>query len=318
MQPLVSVICLCYNHARFLAEALDSVLNQTYPNLQIIAVDDASTDNSPAILQEYQSRYPQIKLILHQKNTGNCRAFNNALAVATGQYIIDFATDDVLLPDRISQQVTAFEALDPSYGVLYTDAELIDESSRFIRYFYPRNSQGQVQPEPPTGDVFADILRRSFLCPPTMIFRREVYERLNGYDATLAYEDFDFWVRASREFKFFYLDAVTTRRRLHPHSLSRQAYKPHDKQLASTVKVCEKAMILIRTETEKQALVMRMRSELRQAYFTHNFQEADKLLILLTQLEKLPASYRLLQWLNQRRVRLGLLRQLYYRLRYRI
>lgn len=314
MPPLVSVICLCYNHARFLNEALDSVVNQTYPNLEIIAVDDTSTDESAQILQEYQARHPQIKLILHTQNTGNCRAFNEAFALSSGDYIIDFATDDILLPNRIAEQVEAFEQLDQSYGVLYTDAELIDEDSRFIRNFYKRTPQGILLNPPPTGDVFANILSRSFLCPPTMIFRRAVYEKLKGYDATLAYEDFDFWVRASREFKFFYLDKITTRRRLHANSLSRQAYKLHDRQLASTIIVCEKALGLIRNESEKKALITRVRSELRQAFFTQNFSEADKLLILLQRLEKLPLAYKGLGWLNRRKVKLGFLRDFYYRL----
>ena len=317
MRPLVSVICLCYNHARFLREALDSVIQQTYPNLEILVVDDASTDNSATLLEQYQQEHPEIKLILHKKNTGNCQAFNEAFAQSSGKYIIDFATDDVLLPNRITEQVKAFAQLDDTYGVIYTDAELIDEESRFIRNFYRRNAKGEVLEEPPSGDVFAPILSRSFLCPPTTIFRREVYAALNGYDATLAYEDFDFWVRASRQFKFFFLDQITTRRRLHPNSLSRQAYRPHDQQLASTVKVCAKAFKLIRSENEKQALITRVRSELRQAYFTQNFLEANNLLILLQQLENPTWPYQLLNWLNHRKIKLGFIRDLYYRLYHR-
>ena len=318
MQPLVSVICLCYNHARFLREALDSVMQQTYPNLEILVVDDASTDNSATLLKQYQEKHPEIKLILHAQNTGNCQAFNEAFALSTGDYIIDFATDDVLLPNRISEQVRAFTQLDKTYGVIYTDAELIDEESRFIRNFYRRNAKGEVREELPRGDVFAAILSRTFLCPPTTIFRREVYAALNGYDATLAYEDFDFWVRASRQYKFFFLDQITTRRRLHPNSLSRQAYQPQDLQLASTVKVCVKALKLIRTENEKQALITRVRSELRQAYFTQNFTEANNLFILLQQLENLAWPYQLLHWLNHRKIKLGFIRDIYYGLYHRI
>ena len=316
IHPLVSVICLCYNHARFLHEALDSVINQTYPNLEILVVDDASTDTSPALLKQYQVLHPDIKLILHQKNTGNCQAFNEAFALSTGEYIIDFATDDVLLPNRIAEQVKVFAQLDNSYGVIYTDAELIAEDSRFIRNYYKHNEQGEILVPPPKGNVFADILSRSFLCPPTTIFRREVYTALNGYDATLAYEDFDFWVRSSREFKFYFLNQITTRRRLHANSLSRQAYKLHDKQLASTVQVCEKAFKLIRTETEKQALIIRVRSELRQAYFTQNFPEANKLFILLRQLENPSFLYKVLGWFNHQKIKLGFFRNLYYRIYY--
>ena len=81
--------------------------------------------------------------------------------------------------------------------------------------------------------------------------------------------------------------------------------------------VCEKAVKLIRNKTEKQALITRVRSELRQAYFTQNFPEASKLLILLRQLENLPWYYRLLSWLNQTEIKLGFLRELYYRFYHR-
>src|SRR5690606_21799141 len=142
MQPLVSVICLCYNHARFLAEALDSVLNQTYKNLEIIVVDDQSTDNSRAIIEDYVSRFPQIKYLPNEQNLGNCTAFNRAYRLSKAKYLIDFATDDVFLPERIAEQVAAFEKLDKSYGVLFTDAEFIDDNGRHLHNFYKRDQQG--------------------------------------------------------------------------------------------------------------------------------------------------------------------------------
>src|SRR5689334_17677456 len=98
--PLVTIVALCYNHAPFLTEALDSIRAQTYPHLEVILVDDASTDESPGILRRYAAANPTWQLLLLPENLGNCRAFNQAFRQGRGEYFIDFATDDVLLPER--------------------------------------------------------------------------------------------------------------------------------------------------------------------------------------------------------------------------
>ncbi|MDX5436604.1 MAG: glycosyltransferase [Pontibacter sp.] len=309
-QPLVSVICLCYNHARFLAEALDSVLHQTYPNLEVIVVDDSSTDNSVEIIHTFLEKHPQIRFISTGKNMGNCAAFNLGLEASKGEYLIDFATDDVLLPERVAQQVTAFQKLDKNYGVVYSDADYISESGKHL-YFH-----SQKYKPAPDGDVFAEVLRRYFVCPPTMMVRREVFQELGGYDATLAYEDFDFWVRSARKFHYYYLPEVTTKRRVHGRSMSGGLYKPGNKMLASTVRICQKAAGLVRSEEEHEALTQRLKYEARHAYLTQNFEEAAELLRLLKTNSKLPLPYRLVAVLNRYKIDLGFLRKAYYMLRY--
>src|SRR5690606_2392531 len=121
-------------------------------------------------------------------NQGNTRAFNQAWHAAKGEFIIDFATDDVLLPNRVTEQVAAFQKLDEAYGVVYSDAEYIDDSGNHVRYHCQRNAAGEVISFAPSGDVFRHLLERYFVCPPTMMMRRRVLEDLNGYDETLAYE----------------------------------------------------------------------------------------------------------------------------------
>ena len=265
MLPLVTIIALCHNHRRFLAEALDSILAQTYPRLEVWLVDDASTDGSAEILAEYAARNPTWHLLLLPQNGGNCRAFNQAFAQSQGEFILDFATDDVLLPQRISQQVSAFGALDASYGVVYSNAELTDETGRSLGLHHRPDVAGHLHPRPASGWVFAEVLARFFISAPTMLMRRSCLEALGGYDEALAYEDFDFWVRAAREWQFSYLDEITTRKRKHPRSLGARAYRRHDPLVASTVMVCRKAAALCRTPTERAALVRRLRWELRQA-----------------------------------------------------
>jgi glycosyltransferase involved in cell wall biosynthesis len=315
MQPLVTVVCLCYNHARFIRDALDSVLAQTYTNLEIIVVDDLSTDDSRNIIAEYVQKYPQIKFLPNEKNLGNCAAFNRAWEISKGDYLIDFATDDVLMPERISEQVAAFETLDPGYGIIYTDAVLIDDNSREIGYYYKRDTEGNLLKPVPSGDVFADVVARHFISTPTMIMRRAVFEKLGGYDATLAYEDFDLWVRSARTFKFYFLDKPLTKRRIHAAQMSQQQYKPSDRQIFSTIEVCRKAQKLLRNETEKQALITRVEYELTQAYLTRNKKAGRLLRQLLLELEPMPWKFKMLGMLSKVPVMLPVFRQLYHRFR---
>lgn len=309
--PRVSIICLCYNHERFLKEALDSALAQTYPNLELIVVDDSSTDNSPTIISEYCSQFPQIRYISTGQNVGNTKAFNIGWRASEGEFIIDFATDDVLLPDRVMKQVNHFLALDKSYGVVYSDAAYIDDQSRFL-YLHSQKYKPATD-----GNVFREVLKRYFICPPTMMLRREVLEQLNGYDEALAYEDFDFWVRSARNWNYSYLPEVTTKRRLHHNSLSVQYYTSDGKMLRSTLLVCQKAAKLVKTEDEKTALAERLKYEIRHAYLTNHFTVTKQFLELLGRLAPhIGLPYSVIKWLCGKEISLSFIRSLYYSLRY--
>lgn len=316
MKPLVTVICLCYNHERFLKEALDTVINQTYPNLEIIVADDFSTDNSRELLAEYAKQHPQIKYLPNEKNLGNCTTFNRAFALSHGEYIIDFATDDVLLPNRIEEQVSAFEKLSPEYGILFTDAELIDDEGKHLGNFYPRNPDGSLKQPVPSGYVFAEILKRHFISPPTLIMRRSLLEKMGGYDSNLTYEDFDLYVRASAVSKFFFLDKILTKRRLHPHQLSKKLYEPTGRHIFSTLKVCRKAMNLVKTEVERQALITRIEHEFTQAVLTNNKVAASELFKLLEEMKAVSAKTRFLKMLLNLPLPLAKFRKVYYQLKY--
>lgn len=281
--PTVTIVALCHNHTSFLREALDSILNQTYSPLEVWLVDDFSTDGSADFLREYAARNPAWHLLLLSENVGNCRAFNLAFHQSKGEFIIDFATDDVLLPERIARQVAIFQAAAPTVGMVFSNAELIGEKGQLLGLHHRLDNHGRQQPRPASGWVFAEVLRRYFISTPTMMMRRVCLEQLGGYDEALAYEDFDFWVRASREWQFTYLDEVTTRKRKHPRSMSSRAYQPNDPYLASTIRVCEKALDLVRTADERAALAIRLRWELRQAVRRHRYVEVQALFALLGQ-----------------------------------
>ena len=203
--------------------------------------------------------HPAWHLLLLPENLGNCRAFNLAFWQSRGEFVVDFATDDVLLPRRIAQQVALFERLPADYGMVYSNCELIAEAGQSLGLHHFQDGPGGLllSPRPASGWVFAEVLRRFFISTPTMLMRRACLEALGGYDEHLSYEDFDFWVRASRSWRFQYQNEVTTRKRKHPRSLSAQVTRHHDPHLASTLAVCAKALALCRTRAERWALAGR-------------------------------------------------------------
>jgi len=281
VNPLVSVICLNYNQARWLEEAVLSVIHQTYPNVQIILADDASTDDSVKAIQQLQRRFERIEVVLNTTNIGNCRAFNKAFAQAHGKYIIDFACDDVMPPDRIEKQVEHFEAQPQSVGVVFTDALYIDETGDALEAFYQGLISKSRIEKVPEGDVFADLVGTYCIAAPTMMIRRDVLEELKGYDENLAYEDFDFWVRSSRRFHYAFLNESLTRIRRHDRSMSKQLYAPGDRQLATTYEVCLKIPSMIQTAPERQAFFKRLRYEMKHCILTDHREEASRFYHLL-------------------------------------
>ena len=256
--PLVSVICLCYNHEKYVKEAIQSVLDQNYQAVQLIVLDDGSTDQSAATIRSIISHHPSIQFLVNEINQGYTKSLNKALSYASGEFIVDLAADDILLPSRIDEGVNALLQAGTKYGVNFSDAELISEQGISIGFHsdkYPHHSI-------PEGDVYAPIISRYFICSPTMLFRKKVIEQLGGYDESLAFEDFDFLVRASREFYFCYSPKALVKRRLVPFSMSQKQFSRGNAQRLSTLRVCEKIEKLNRTAEEKNALKKRVRYEI--------------------------------------------------------
>ena len=283
-QPLVSVVCLCYNHAAFVEEAIRSALAQSYKHTELIVVDDASTDGSAAIIREL-ARHLDFKAFFHKTNQGNCRAFNEAFNASKGQYIIDLAADDVLFPERVETGVEMLERLGETYGVHFCDVLLTDENDKTTGTHYRGDEQGKLREKVPEGDVYREVLERYFISTPSMMMRREVFEALGGYDESLTFEDFDFWVRSARDFKYAFTDAVLVKKRVLSSSLSTQQFRHKNPHLLSTAVVCEKAFYLNKNKAENQALAKRVKYELKWALITENAEAVRMFIRLLEKLE---------------------------------
>jgi Glycosyltransferase like family 2 len=158
------------------------------------------------------------------------------------------------MANRVEEGVLALSSAGEKYGVNFSDAILIDEMGKEVAKHsdrFPHHSILQ-------GDVYRSIIEKYFICPPTMMFRKTVIDTLGGYDETLAYEDFDFFVRASRNYLFCYTPQVLVKKRLLSNSMASRQFKGDMLQRWSTLRVCEKINALNKTEEEGNSLRRRI------------------------------------------------------------
>lgn len=256
---------------------MTSVIKQTYRNFELIVVDDASTDGSAAIIGEFIALNPSVKFIALAGNGGNCRAFNQGLKIAKGDYVIDLAADDVLFPERIAEGVRGLHEKGHEHGVNFTDAAYIDADNRVLYHHSDRFPHSTV----PQGDVYVALIRHYFICPPSMMFRKTVIEYLGGYDESLSYEDFDFWIRSSRVFKYCYTPEVLVSKRVLKGSLSSRQFERGSKHQETTYRVCKKIYFLNRTKEERTALTKRIAYEIKCSIEMMNIGVSLKLFVLL-------------------------------------
>lgn len=264
---------------------MESVWAQTYQDIELVVVDDGSTDGSAQQIRKLLEERPEIQFFENELSAGNCRAFNQGLKLCKGKYIIDLAADDVLLPQRVEEGVKIMEAAGEKFGVHFSDAIYIDVAGKELRRHYRRNSNGGLAEMVPQGWVYADVLQRYFICTPTMMMRRSVLDTLGGYDEALAYEDFDFWVRSARHWQYCFTDQVLVKKRVVPGSWSSRQYERESRQLESTLKVCYKAKELNQSALEDRALSRRLAYEIRQAIRSRNFEIALEILNLKKEID---------------------------------
>lgn len=278
--PLVSVVCLAYNHEAYVVEALESVLNQNYPNIELLIADDCSNDNSVAVIEKWLQNHPNILFFHNKKNLGNTKTFNNTVKHAKGDFIIDLAADDVLLPDCVSHQINAFQNTKYSnLGIVYGNLIQMDENGAYLNDYYTEDDH------PESGNIYKMVIGRTTkICSVSSMVKKTVFETVGYYDETLAYEDLDLWIRASRVFDFEYIPEILVKKRELSTSLSAHFTKKTNKKTKrlneSTYQILKKAFELNQTKKEHKALLGRIQFELYKFIKSKNLILLGKLLIL--------------------------------------
>ena len=271
--PLVTIICLSYNHEKFVKETLNSVVNQNYSPIELIIVDDCSLDTTKTTIEDWLLSHPEVQFIANEVNLGNTKSFNNALKIAKGDFIIDLAADDLLVPNGIPMQVNAFQnSTFKNLGIVYGNAEIINENGSFNSYYFPIDANGNVISKRKTGDIYASVLSTGdSICSVSTLIKKDVFDFLGGYDETLGYEDLDSWVRASREYEFDFIDAILIKKRIVSNSLGTDFFKKNNKINVSTYKILRKALKLNRSKEEDLALQKRVHYEIIHSFKNKSF-----------------------------------------------
>ncbi len=217
-RPKVSVIIPLYNLKHYIKEAIDSVLNQTYPKIEIIIVDDGSTDNPETVLNEYRNR---IKVI-RQENEGLASARNTGIKNSEGEYLVFLDADDYICPNKIETEIEILEK-HPKIGWVYEKSLTIDENKRIIR----KLPDIAIKPteQPPQGKIFHKLLLENLMPVNAVMIRRKVID-VGMFDESLtSYEDWDFWIRVSAKYEVKYINKPLAFVRFRPDSMQRNTIR---------------------------------------------------------------------------------------------
>jgi len=207
--PRVSVIISTYNTASYVAEAVESVLAQTYKDYEIIVVDDGSTDNTREVLMPYMDRIRYV----WQKNQERSAARNHGIRLAQGELIAFLDADDVWLPDKLERQVAALDGHDQAVLVC-GPAQNIDAEGRPISFWGSAYLGGEPGGEVEVRHHGQEMLFGSPILPCTVVVRREALDRAGPFDTRLSLgEDWEMWLRLARLGPFVHLPWVLSQYR---------------------------------------------------------------------------------------------------------
>lgn len=221
-RPLVSILVPCYNGATHLRQALDSILAQTYPDTEVLLLDDASTDETATIATSYADRIVHVR---QPANLGIYDNVNDGLVRARGEFIATYHADDIYLPTIVETQVAYFEA-HPEVGAVFCSDIFVDAAGReYGRLQLPHELRGEQPLDHPT--VLNALLRHKnrFLVCPTAMVRASVYRDVGPYDQARYRNtaDLEMWLRISRRYRLAVLESHLLKYR-HFHGSSSQRY----------------------------------------------------------------------------------------------
>ena len=217
----VSILIPSYNHSAFIEQTIRSIWEQDYPNLELVIVDDGSTDNSREVIARLKAISPITMIVVEQENAGICRTLNRALAQSTGQIIGILASDDTMLPDRLNQEVRWFES-EPSLNVLFSNGHFLSEGRIF------GDAHKKIKPFLRRGIV---AMRNLVLSKATgcyiqaMLIRRDFLMTLGGFDEETGSDDWSLNIRIFQalqlEREFLFLDRYAFLYRVHEMQMHR-------------------------------------------------------------------------------------------------
>ncbi len=206
--PKVSVIVSCYNQREFIADAIASVLGQTYENIEAVVIDNGSTDDSAEIIRKYE-RDPRVTVLLHAQNGAVTKRLNEGIAKSSGEFISILYADDYYLPDKTARQMACFAKLGPEYGVVYSPG---------YRWNVLTGQRWLMTCFKASGYALETFIKQSqtegFINPISPLVRRECFERYPWREDCFI-EGEAIYLRMAMSYSFEYLDEPTVVMRDH-------------------------------------------------------------------------------------------------------
>lgn len=251
MPPLVSIIIPCYNQGRYLASAVKSALAQTYKNIEVVVVDDGSTDDTAQVMGWFADE-SRVKF-LRQKNLGPSAARNAGVIACGGVFLNFLDADDSIAPEKLERQLPVLEA-DSRIGFVYCDIAYMDENGADIEE--KRNLTIADVRRVLSGDVFDQLFTGGYFPPHSPLVRRSAFEEVGGFDPALrGCCDWDLWLRLSgRGFTAQYLNEKLASYRLHLAGMSRDVQHMRDDEQ----RVIGKILTILPHRTTKAYSTLRM------------------------------------------------------------
>jgi glycosyltransferase involved in cell wall biosynthesis len=275
----VTLICIAHNHEKWIVETLESVKQQDYYSKELIIIDNGSTDQTLSKIKDWidrRSDHLSVQLHHFEKPVPYCKLFNQFLIHTTGQYLVDLSGDDLLYPEHLTTSIAELRNA-PYAAFVFSDAYLLDEKSQ-VKTFYKRNSAGELKEEIELSNLYETLIKRNFICSPTMVFNAVILRKEGGYDETLYYEDFDIQLRLARKYPVVFSDHIGVLKRIHGDSMSAMQYQRYQSNmLPSTARVCSKIYQMNLYAEENKALADRILYELKHALWSANFDPANEL-----------------------------------------
>jgi teichuronic acid biosynthesis glycosyltransferase TuaG len=208
---LVSAVMTSYNHEKYISASIESVLNQSFKDFELIVLDDCSKDNSQKIIETYQAKDVRIQALFHKKNTGMAKSMNDLFAVAKGKYIALIDSDDLWEKTKLEKQLAILEKNDSQ--IVWSEGKIIDSEGLPIGETFTQNEQAQHKKK--SGNLFEILLNRNFIFDSSVIFKKELAEGIRFNEELKYYNAYKFLVDLAKNHSFLFIPEPLARYRVH-------------------------------------------------------------------------------------------------------
>ncbi|MCK4764420.1 MAG: glycosyltransferase [Candidatus Aminicenantes bacterium] len=248
-KPLLSVIVANYNNAVYIKECFDSILKQSFKDLEIVLFDDCSTDDSPGIIKEYEKKHPAVvRAVFSRKNIGVAAARHEAIRQAQGEYITTLDSDDYYYDQqKLAKEMEVISRCKKNENkdvIAFSNIVMVKGDGTVMRFLgTPKNIK--------EGNILAGIITRSCMIPRDFVQKKDAYFAIGGYDSRFPiYEDWDLKLRLAAKYEYYYTGINGTCYRRHGAGLSSWPVPQHIKWMK---KIFKKNLPLIDRSVRKEA-----------------------------------------------------------------